>query len=72
MTKSNLEQEMVWINAWNDLCDLITLHPDAYILLSDYKVVSEDEAQGWIQDAAYDDYDLEFSMIYFSRRHRLF
>ncbi|MGH1428617.1 MAG: hypothetical protein ACRBEE_11810 [Arenicella sp.] len=65
MTLSNTEQEMVWINAWNDLAALIQQYPDAFILTPDFTEVSKEEAESWIQRSAYESNTISFRADYF-------
>ena len=64
MTLSNVEQEMLWIDSWNDLYDLIEEQSVEYLLLENYQEVTLESAQGFIQDSAYEgkavDFKLEF------------
>jgi hypothetical protein len=58
------EIEMRWIDAWNDLYDLILsdhggVHYGVQCLLPDGRVVNVEECEGWLQDSAYDRYYLK-------------
>jgi len=72
MSLNNAEQEGVWIDAWNDLSDLLDEYPKAYILLPDYKIVNREEAEGWIQDAAYGSNRIKFEIIWFKGKRSVF
>jgi hypothetical protein len=55
------EIEMRWINAWNDLYDLILRYHGGVqygvkCSLPDGLVVNVEECEGWLQDSAYDRY----------------
>ena len=71
MTLSNLAQEDIWLDAWDDLYDLIKKYPKGYILIPEYTEVDLDTAQGWIQDAAYDSNRIIFSVTYFKGRESI-
>jgi hypothetical protein len=53
------EREMRWIDAWNDMYDIIGTRWHVDCLLPDGSVVDTDTCQGWLQDSAYDDYQLK-------------
>jgi hypothetical protein len=53
------EREMRWIDAWNDMYDIIGMRWQFDCLLPDGSVVDIDTCQGWLQDSAYDDYRLK-------------
>ncbi len=72
MTLSNLEQEEIWIEAWNDLYDLIEKHPEGYILIPEYRQVSVEEAKGWVQDTAYSSQRICFSIDYYKGKKSIF
>ena len=65
MTLSNLEQEETWLNAWDDLDVLILKNPDCYILVPEYVEVSLDEAQTWVQEAAYESNRIKLSVEFY-------
>lgn len=71
-TMNNTEQEEVWIAAWNDLADLIDENPGAYILLPECMEASKDEAQGWIQDAAYESNRVKLKVAYFKGKKSIY
>jgi hypothetical protein len=55
----NDDIEMRWIDAWNDLYELLKEHHDNVqygvpCLLPDGRVVDVEECLGWLQDSAYD------------------
>jgi hypothetical protein len=56
---TNTEREMRWIDAWNDMYDIIGMRWQVDCLLPDGSVVDIDTCQGWLQDSAYDDYQLK-------------
>ena len=53
---NNEEIETRWIDAWNDLYDLIGKKSDIKCQLPDLKVVDVEECKGWLQDSAYQGY----------------
>ncbi len=50
---SNTELEMRWIEAWNNLYELIEQRWDVKCLLPDGRVVDTEECLGWLQHSAY-------------------
>ncbi len=58
------EIEMRWIEAWNDLYELLKEHHGDVqygvpCLLPDGRVVDVEECLGWLQDSAYERYYLK-------------
>lgn len=58
MTK-HTEQEMRWIDAWNDLYDLIGKRCDVLCCLPDGEVVDVETCKGWLQSSAYEGFSLK-------------
>jgi hypothetical protein len=56
---SNTEIEMRWIDAWNDLFDLVGDRRQVNCLLPDGSVVDIATCQGWLQTSAYAGYCLK-------------
>jgi len=54
MTKADIE--MLWINAWSDLYEIVQEQHDVRCLLPDGEVVDVEECKGWLQDSAYSGY----------------
>lgn len=50
---SNEEVEQRWIEAWNDLYELVGDRYDVKCLLPDSGVVDIEECKGWLQNSAY-------------------
>jgi hypothetical protein len=50
---SNEEIEQRWIEAWNDLYELVGDRYDVKCLLPDGRVVDLEECKGWLQNSAY-------------------
>jgi hypothetical protein len=46
--------EMLWVDAWNDLYDIIAGREDYPCVLPDYSRVSPEECRGWLQQSVYD------------------
>ena len=63
---------MVWVNAWNNLYDLIEKFPEGYVLLPGFQETSKEEAEGWIQDSAYESKRIEFKVDYFKGKKSIF
>jgi hypothetical protein len=72
MILTNVEQEDIWINGWEDLYGLLETHPGAYIVLPDNIEVSLAEAQSWIQEAAYTNHRLVFNTGFFKGKKSIF
>ena len=53
---SNAEIEMRWVDAWNDLYDIVPPDRVAPCQLPDWSVVNVDECLGWLQDSVYAGY----------------
>jgi hypothetical protein len=53
---SNTEIEMRWVDAWNDLLDLVRNRYDAKCQLPDFTVVDVEECKGWLQNSVYEGY----------------
>jgi hypothetical protein len=51
---SNAEIEMAWVDAWNDLYDLVGKRKNVRCLLPDGVVVDVEGGKGWIQASVYE------------------
>jgi len=67
-SRSNDETEMVWVDAWNDLLDLVGDRRDVACLLPDHTVVTVEQCKGWLQDSAYSGYSLTLTETYYEGR----
>ena len=47
---------MRWVDAWNDLYDIVRERRDMPCLLPDRSVVGVDDCLGWLQDSVYQGY----------------
>ncbi|HTE20260.1 MAG TPA: hypothetical protein VK689_17990 [Armatimonadota bacterium] len=56
---SNSELEVRWVDAWVDLDQIVGERWNIQCLLPDGRVVSMEECQGWLQDSAYDDWQVK-------------
>ncbi len=60
MRASNAEIEARWVDAWNDLYQIVGETKEenwnAPCLLPNGRIVNVDECQGWLQDSAYERY----------------
>lgn len=72
MTLSNTEQETIWINAWNEIHELVLRLPDSYILLPEFQEVTCEDAKSWIQDRAYESYKIKFSIDFYKGKKSIF
>jgi hypothetical protein len=55
---SNTELEMRWVDAWNDLYEIVGGHDGVKCQLSDGLIVSVEECKDWLQESAYEGYSL--------------
>lgn len=53
--------EMLWVDAWNDLYDIIGTREDFPCVLPDYTRVTAEECRGWLQQSVYDRFDVSVS-----------
>ncbi len=56
---NNSEIEMRWINAWNDLHTLVGNRWHFACLLPDGQVVDLETCKGWLQDSAYQGWEVK-------------
>ncbi|MBX7106131.1 MAG: hypothetical protein K1X57_18770 [Gemmataceae bacterium] len=50
---SNADIEMRWVDAWNDVYDIVGARRDAPCMLPDWSIVTLDECLGWLQESVY-------------------
>lgn len=55
----NSELEQRWVDAWNDLADIVGTRWDVGCLLPDGNVVSVEDCKGWLQASAYEGWKIE-------------
>jgi hypothetical protein len=55
----NTEKEMRWIEAWSDLIEMVGTRWNLECLLPDGRIVNVEDCQGWLQDSAYEGYQLQ-------------
>jgi hypothetical protein len=65
------KQEQIWIDAWNDLYDLLKDKDNIKLLLPDWSEVSLDEMQGWIQQTAYENKLVRFDRVWYKGQKAL-
>ena len=53
MTSSSADRERQWIDAWNDLFDIVGSRTDVRCKLPDGTVVDLENCKGWLQEQAY-------------------
>lgn len=58
--------EMRWINAWNDLCELAGNRSGIDCRLPDGRVVDIETCKGWIQESAYQGWEVKVESSFFS------
>jgi hypothetical protein len=51
--ESNAEIEMRWVDAWNNLSDIVGERHGVLCLLPDGSVVDVEACRGWLQDSVY-------------------
>ena len=62
---SNADIEMIWVDAWNDMYNMIGSRKNVIFLQPDFSEVSLDDCQGWLQDSAYDGYKLGMKEVWY-------
>jgi len=50
---TNAEIEMRWVDAWNDLLDIVGARRGVQCLLPDGSVVDVEQCKAWLQDSVY-------------------
>lgn len=53
---SKADLEMRWVNAWNNLYEIVGNRHNVPCQLSDWKVVDVEECKGWLQESVYEGY----------------
>lgn len=53
---TNSQLEMRWVDAWNDLFDIVKGRKGINCLLPDGMIVDVEECQSWLQESAYQGY----------------
>lgn len=66
--RSNAEIEQVWIDAWNDLYELVGPLCNVICLLPEFDPVSAEDCKAWLQTSAYEGFSLSVSEAYFEGR----
>lgn len=56
---SNTEIEMRWVDAWNDLYELIGSRSNVSCLLPDGRIVDVETCKGWLQESAYQGFEVK-------------
>ncbi len=62
---SNSEKEMLWVDGWNRLYDLVDVDPRPVIVDEAWRELAETDWQGLIQERAYDSQKALFSKTRF-------
>ena len=55
-TVSNSEVEMRWVDAWNDLHDIVGDRSDVPCQLPDWSIINVETCRGWLQESVYAGY----------------
>lgn len=61
---SNTEIEMRWIDAWSALYELIGSRSSVPCLLPDGRVVDAETCRGWLQESAYEGFEVKVEAGY--------
>jgi hypothetical protein len=56
---TNIEKEMRWVDAWSDLLEMVGTRWNVECLLPDGRIVNVEDCQSWLQDSAYEGYQLQ-------------
>lgn len=59
---SKADIEMRWVNAWNELHEIVGTGPDVPYQLPDYSVVGLEECKGWLQDSVYQGFEVQLKL----------
>ena len=54
--ETNADIEMRWIDAWNELYEIIGSRRDVPCQLPDWSIVDVEECKGWLQRSVYEGY----------------
>lgn len=60
--------EMLWVDAWNDLYDIIGKREDFPCLLPGCSRVSVEECRAWLQQSVYDGFDVSVTRGWYEGR----
>ena len=67
----NIKYEEAWIQRWNDLYDKIEENTELTFLARDWLEFSQDEALEYIQNQAYDGYNVNFEDVWFKGKRSI-
>jgi hypothetical protein len=65
---SNADLEQRWIDAWNDLYDIVGSRTDVRCMLPDGTVVDVEGCKNWLQEQAYDGWEIAVQELKFDGR----
>ncbi len=65
---SNADIEMRWVDAWNDVDDIIRDRCDVPCMLPDWSIVGLEECLGWLQDSVYQGYEVRVEAVWVGHR----
>lgn len=65
----NSEIEELWIDAWNELYNLVDDRWDVKFLLPDGRVVDMEECKGWLQNSVYEGWRVKVEAGWVLGRH---
>lgn len=56
---SKAEIEMRWVDAWNELYDIVGIRCDVLCQLPDWSVVDIEGCKGWLQQSVYEGFEVQ-------------
>ncbi len=62
---NNLSKELEWIEAWNDLDELIGEEWNLIFLQPDWTEMDLEDCKGWLQDSAYQGYHIGVKQVWY-------
>ncbi|WP_036484724.1 hypothetical protein [Myxosarcina sp. GI1] len=65
------KQEEAWIEKWNELYEKVEQKPSLLFLTCDWYEISLDKALGFIQEEAYQDYQVEYEETWYKGKKAL-
>ncbi|PZD74939.1 hypothetical protein C1752_00897 [Acaryochloris thomasi RCC1774] len=66
-----LKHEETWVEGWNTLYEKVEQEPELLFLAFDWSEMTEDDALGFIQNQAYEGYQVEFEEVWYKGKKSL-
>jgi hypothetical protein len=63
------DEVALWVEAWNDLYDIIGGREDFPCVLPDYTCVTPEECRGWLHRSAHGGFDVQVARGWWQGRH---